>query len=292
MKITVGVRSVNEAEFFLSNGADEVYFGVRQLKNNRLPFESFSKFSEVERLLQLTKSRGKRAFLTVNDSLNPEEYGSFDRYLGKLADKGLYGVILKDPALISHVGKSGAGYYVVLSTVASCFNSAALEFFSGLGISRIVLSGQTLPENAQGLINNRFGIETEVFCHPLYYDLNVNQSCSLPCPQNGNVKSASYPDFTCLLPFRSPQGRYLMPMPPPSYMLNAFYDYYKAGVGFLKVARWPNSARQADLFLKARYLLRLLEKGVSRKLFVHAGQRIDTKPLEYGNSFNCRSFGG
>ena len=292
MQITVGIKSIKEADYFLANGADEVYCGLVELHNNRLQCENLSSPDAVERVIELAAARGKKAFVAVNEIVHRKEYARTLRLLRKLKDKGLSGVILRDPALLDYFKKEKFRFYFTLSTLANCFNSRALEFFAELGISRIVLPMQMMPENAAGLIKNRFGIDTEVFCQALYYGINVDSRCELPCPQTGEEKAGKFRDFTCLLPFKSPKGIFFMPMPEQEYMLNAFYDYYKAGVPHMKVARWPNTLREADLFLKARYLIKLLEKGIKRELFIHEGLLIDTKPLEYGKSFTYKPFKG
>lgn len=292
MKMTVGVKSLREATYFLSAGADEVYCGIARVSNNRLARENFSSPAEIRRVIALAAPAGKKVFLAVNEFVKEEDYASTLRLLAGLKEAGLAGAILRDPALLAYFKKKKFRFYFTLSTLANCFNAGTLRFFADLGISRLVLPMQMMPENAAGLIKNRLGVETEVFCPALYYGVNLDSQCYLPCPQTSEAASGSFRDFTCLLPFRSKAGTFHMPMPGPDYMLNAVYDFHRAGVGYLKVARWPNTLRQADLFHKARYMLKLLEKGISRKLFLHEGRKIDSKPLEYGKSFTLKPFAG
>lgn len=292
MKMTVGVKSLAEAEYFLSAGADELYCGLAGVRNNRLARENFSGPADIRGVIDLAGASRKKVFLAVNEFVDEKDYPAVLRLLAGLKDAGLGGAILRDPALLSYFRKKKFSFYFTLSTLANCFNSGTLRFFGGLGISRLVLPMQMTPENAAGLIKNRLGIETEVFCQALYYGVNMDSQCYLPCPQTSVAASGKFSDFTCLLPFKSRRGTFHMPMPGPDYMLNAFYDYHQAGVDHLKVARWPNTLRQADLFNKARYLLKLLEKGIPRELFLHEGRRIDSKPLKYGKSFTLRSIAG
>ena len=289
MKITVGVKSFQEAEYFLANGAEEIYCGLLTLPNNRLPYENFSRPADIEPVIRLAAKLGKKAFLAANVIVKQKDYPRALRLMARMADLGLSGVILRDPALLAYFKREKFRFYFTLSTLANCFNSRALEFFAGLGISRIVLPMQMMPENASGLIKNSFGIDTEVFCQALYYGINVDSRCELPCPQDGRNEPGRYSDFTCLLPFKSPQGAFRMPMPPQERMLGAFYDYYRAGVPHVKVARWPNTRREVDVFLKIRHLLGLLEKGCKREDFISKGLRLDSKPLEYGKSFTFKS---
>ena len=292
MKITVGVKSIKETGYFLDSGADEVYCGLIELHNNRLPHENFSDPSGVEEVIGLAHSRGKKSFIAANEIIHEKDYAATLRLLTTLKARGLSGVIVRDPALLAYFKKKKFRFYFILSTLANCFNSKTLAFFADLGVSRLVLPMQMMPENSAGLVKNMFGIETEVFCQALYYGINVDSLCSLPCPQTGQHIKGGFRDFTCLLPFKNGPENFFMPMPGPDYMLNAFYYHYKSGIGYLKVARWPNTLRQIDLFHKARYLLKLLEKGISRELFVHEGRKLDTKPLEYGKSFTFKPFEG
>jgi len=78
-------------------------------------------------------------------------------------------------------------------------------------------------------------------------------------------------------------------MPGPHYLLSTFYDYYTLGANYVKIARWPNTLRQIDLFLKVKYLLKLLNKGIKKNEFISLGLNIDSKPLYYGQSFTFKS---
>ena len=292
MKTIVGIKSLREAEYFFANGANSVYCGLFEIPNNRPFCENFSSAAEIEKVLRLADTLGRKVFLAANLALRRSDYRKTLRQISGLADKGLSGAILGDPALLDYFRREKFKFHFTLSTLANCFNLRTLEFFAGLGVSRVVLPIQMTPENASGIVNNRLGIETEIFCPPLYYSVNVDSQCLLPCPHDGSKETLLFEDYPCLLPFKSPEGEYFMPMPGQEYRLNAFYDFYKAGVGFLKVARWPNTRREADLFFKARYLLGLLEKGMARAAFVRRGLELDTKPSEYGKSFTYHPLRG
>ena len=292
MKTIVGIKSFREAEYFFAHGADSVYCGLFEIPNNRPFCENFSSVKEIERVIKLASTLGRKVFLAANLMLRRSDYLKTLRLIGNLAEKGLAGAILGDPALLAYFKREKFRFHFTLSTLANCFNSRSLEFFAGLGISRVVLPIQMTPENASGIVNNRLGIETEIFCLPLYYSVNIDSSCLLPCPHDGCKETKLFEDYPCILPFKSREGDYFMPMPGQEYRLKALYDFYKAGVGYLKVARWPNTRREADLFLKARYLLDLLRKGVSKSLFIKRGLELNTKPVEYGKSFTYHPLRG
>ena len=67
MKITAGVKSRKEAEYFLSNGADEVYCGLVSLRNNRLPKENFSAPEDLKPVVALARRTGKKVLVAVNE---------------------------------------------------------------------------------------------------------------------------------------------------------------------------------------------------------------------------------
>ena len=284
MKTIVGIKSLKEAGYFFAQGADEVYCGLTGLPNNRLPMENFSEIRDIEALLELA-GRKHKVFLAANVVINGRDFPKTLGLLRRLTEKGLSGVILRDPALLAYFKREKFKSYFILSTLANCFNVQSLGFFADLGISRIVLPMQMMPENAAGLISNPYGIETEIFCQALYYGINVDSRCELPCPQDGRRQACGFPDYTCLLPFKSPSGTFHMPLPDQRYMLGAFYDYYQAGVRRVKIARWPNARREADVFSKVQHLTGLLAKGISRQAFISKGLTVDSKPMEYGQSF-------
>lgn len=76
-----------------------------------------------------------------------------------------------------------------------------------------------------------------------------------------------------------------MPMPGPEELAAAFYDYYHGGANYVKVARWSNSLRQEDLFIKVKYMLKLLDKGIGRKMFLSAVLNINAKPYRIWTNF-------
>lgn len=288
MGITVGVKSLKEAEYYFARGADEVYCGLAGLPNNRLPFENFSDSRDLSAVLALAGRLKRKVFLAANVILRERDYPGALRQLRRLKDEGLAGLILRDPALLAYFRRERFSLYFTLSTLANCFNSKSLEFFAGLGVRRLVLPMQMMPENAGGLIKNRAGLEIEIFCQALYYGVNVDSRCELPCPQDGRACASAFSDYTCLLPYKTAGGTFHMPLPPQDYMLGAFYDFYRAGVRRFKVARWPNAKREADVFLKVKTMVGQLAKGISRAGFIKKGLAVDSKPLQYGQSFTLK----
>jgi len=289
MRITAGAKNPKEAVYYMENGADEIYFGLGRIRNNRLEKENFGSLKEITELLKEAGKRRKKAFMAVNEIVDEKDFPAILSLFSRLKERGLAGAIVRDPALLDYFKKKKFRFYFTLSTLANSFNLESLKFFAGLGVSRLVLPMQMTPENAGGILRNRWGVETEVFCQPLYWGVNLDSKCTLPCPQTGLARALKFNDYPCLFDFKKKDGGiFNMPMPGPEYLLSGFYDYYHGGADYVKVARWSNSARQADLFFKVRYLLKLLKKGIGRNAFVSAGLRLNSKPLEYGQTFTFK----
>ncbi|MBP7796158.1 MAG: U32 family peptidase [Elusimicrobiales bacterium] len=291
MKITVGIKNTKEAEFFLKNGADELYFGFKALPNNRLDKENFSSKKDVLKLLNTVSGYKKHIFIAMNDFYSEKYFSDVLKLLIELKKYGLYGAIIKDPALLSYLNDKKFDFYFILSTLSNTFNYHSVKFYKSIGkINRVVLPMQMTAENAYNFLNNNDNIETEVFCQPFYWGVNIDSSCSLPCPQTGKRKTLKFSDYPCLFKYESNKGDFYMPMPGPHYLLSTFYDYYTLGANYVKIARWPNTLRQIDLFLKVKYLLKLLNKGIKKKEFISLGLDIDSKPIYYGQSFTFKSY--
>lgn len=288
MKITVGVKNIREAIFFLQNGADEIYFGFNKLKNNRTTRENFTCKRDVLKLLEISKEKNRKVLLAINEIIHEKDFKETLSIIEEFKKHGLGGIIVRDPAFLCYLKKKKFRFYCVLSTLANSFNFNALKFYVDLGISRVVLPMQLTFENAEKIINNSLNIETEIFCQPLYWGVNVDSKCFLPCPQTGRKEDSFLRDYPCLFKFKTSENYdFVMPMPNLSYLLGSFYDYYHGGVNYVKVARWSNFLRQADVFFKVKYLLELLRKKITREAFVAIN--INTRPLNYGQTFTYKS---
>jgi len=286
MKVLVGVRSFKQAEFFLTRGADEVYCGLLDIPNHGMRAENFSGVDELHRTVEFAHSLGKKAFLVANDVFPA---AAFDEAAGKveaLLEGGMDGVIIRDLAVLDHFKRRGMDAYFVLSTLGLCFNATTLKFFKERGISRIVLPQQLTPDEARPMFDRKLGLDIEMFCLPLFYEINLNALCSLSCPCSQEiVPGKEPPKYTCLSAIRCEGGSYSMPMPDTGTLLGYFYDFYHMGANCMKVARGPNASEVVELFFKSVYLAKLLEKGLSREGFLFEGKRICASAQNYGKRY-------
>ena len=76
-----------------------------------------------------------------------------------------------------------------------------------------------------------------------------------------------------------------MPMPDTRWLLSTLYDIYHLGADLMKVARGPNIGEVIQVFNTTVYLKKLLEKGISRELFLHEGARAAKEAQNYGKNY-------
>jgi hypothetical protein len=286
MRTLVGVRSLKEARFFLTHGADEVYCGICEIPNHGLRAENCAGIEEIHGIIDFAHSLDKKAFLVANDVFPMTAFPDAARRVAALVRRGVDGVIIRDLALLDYFRKRRLDAYFVLSTLGLCFNAASLEFFKGRGISRIVLPQQLTPDEARPMFDKKLGLDIEVFCLPLFYEVNLNALCSLSCPCSREITPGKAPvEYTCLSRIKCANGSYSMPLPDTETLLGYFYEFYHMGANCMKVARGPNVTEVVELFHKSLYLTKLLEKGISRESFVFEGKRACTAAQNYGKRY-------
>jgi hypothetical protein len=286
MQMLVGVRTAEEAEYFYKRGADEVYCGIPAIPNHGKLQENFASVENLHDTIALAKSMNKKVFLVANDIFPSAQFAKTAAMVGDLVKKGVYGVILRDIALLDYFRASGVRPFFTLSTLAICFNRGAMDFFSERGVSRIVLPQQLSTEESIPFFANRKGMEIEIFCLPLFYEINLNPLCSLSCPCSQEiVPGKPQVPYTCQSRLKSAEGDFTMPMPDTRTLLATLYDIYHLGADCMKVARGPNVAEVVEVFNKTIYLMKLLEKGISKELFIHEGMRSVAEAQNYGKKY-------
>lgn len=284
---TVGVRSLMEAEFFFSKGADEVYCGIPIIPNHGIKKENFTSKEEIIKTIKLARKLNKRVLIVANDIFPHSKFGEAINYLKELLDQGAHGVIIRDIAVLDYFKKKQIKTYFSLSTLSLCFNSSALKFFVDKGISRIVLPQHMSPREAEAIFKMKPSIEIEIFCYPVFYEVNINSMCSLKCPCSMEIvnKKKSIP-YTCHSEFKTNRGdTFIMPMPSNNYLLGIFYDFCKMGVDYVKIARGPNIREVIELYETTFYLTKLVEKGLSKKLFLAEGKKVIKNRQNYGKEY-------
>jgi putative protease len=184
MKISAPVRSIQEVEMLLHNGADELYCGIstpewksffnnKWWMNRREPtsasFESLRNLKETVRLAHLEN-------VPVHLALNAPFYPKASiPYLLTLSEKLVQQIkvdslIVSDLNFIMHLSSKKLPVRLHLSSLGSCFNSRTVEFYKSMGVQRIILPRQLRASEIRELIErSTTSMEFEVFA--------VNDGC-------------------------------------------------------------------------------------------------------------------
>jgi putative protease len=184
MKIVAPVSSVKEVEMLAHFGADELYCGIRTPEweehfggkwwmNRRDPFSAnLGSWNDIQQVVEQAHGQNTPVYLTLNAPFYPE--GS-SLYLLKLSEKlvrkiRVDGFIVSDLNFLTLLSREKFPIRIHLSSLGSCFNSWAADFYGSLGVRRIILPRQLRLSEIGRLINESgTGMEFEVFA--------VNDGC-------------------------------------------------------------------------------------------------------------------
>lgn len=259
MIIVAGAINLKAADWLLSNGAGEVYCGLTDLPNHRRDSLSLDSESELFRIADLARKKGKKTLLLLNQSWDPGEYWRLSEKVRARAARGVDGLVIKDLPQIDYLRNRGIKSTYILSSLAMAFNSHAVDLFRTYGINRFILPFHLTPAEALGIIKGKPRVETEIFYSPSHFCQNIDPLCKF-CNWD--------PDFKpCNIRLNCGGGRFQMPFPDMSSKADILFDAYESGVKYLKIPRTLDFAGLKKFIGDAKDLISLLQKGVSRERF-------------------------
>ncbi|HCC47591.1 MAG TPA: hypothetical protein DEQ38_05680 [Elusimicrobia bacterium] len=288
MRITIGVKSSEEAGYFLRNGADEIYFSLSAARGHRTA--AFSSEADLIAAIRLARRLRRKTMLALNAVYPRENYPAILDHARRLTDKGLDGVIVRDPALLEYFADHDYRPYLVASVLCACFNSQTMEFYRDLGVRRFTLNSQVMPADAARMMAALPGVETVIFVPCLCLEANIEPYCFFPYP--GGPSGACL--HACTLRYKCGANAFRMVDTNLYYQADLLYDFHKLGVEWLKVSRQPNTPKLMAEFKVAVFLNRLLERGLGRAAFaasvVELIERLDMN--KFGPSYDFKPFPG
>ena len=178
MVIVAPVSSVHEVEMLIDNGADELYCGLnppewearvgaRWWINRRSPAHaSFNSFDDLRETIRRAHRSKVPVYLTVNAPFYP---GSAVPYLLDLSQRLVYelevdGLIVSDLNFLLSLARLDLPASIHLSSLGGCYNRHTVEFYSGLGVRRIILSRQLRRSEIERIVKGApSGVAFEVF---------------------------------------------------------------------------------------------------------------------------------
>ncbi|KAF0158905.1 MAG: peptidase U32 [Ignavibacteria bacterium] len=144
----------------INNGADAVYFGVKQL-NMRASAGNFD-VTELEEIVKHCAGKNVKAHLTLNTIVYENELDELDEIIRKAKHAGIDLVICWDMSVIQKCLEHKMPFCI--STQASISNSAAARFYENLGALRVVLARECTLDKIRD-IKSKSKIEIETFVH-------------------------------------------------------------------------------------------------------------------------------
>lgn len=144
-------------------GADAVYAGQARyslrVRNNE--------FTNANLALGIAEAhaQGKKLYVVANIAPHNSKLKSFINDLRPVVDMNPDAFIMSDPGLIMLMREAFPDAAIHLSVQANAVNWAAVRFWQGLGIRRIILSRELSLEEVAEIRENAPGIELEVFVH-------------------------------------------------------------------------------------------------------------------------------
>lgn len=150
------------AKIALYNGADAIYlasfmFGARAYAKNL-------SLDELDKIITLAHSINKKIYVTVNTILKENEYDECIKYVNKLYEMGVDGLILADFGLIDYVINNLPKIEAHISTQCGVKDLSDTLFFQNLGAKRVVIARECSIEEIKYIKDNS-NIELEVFGH-------------------------------------------------------------------------------------------------------------------------------
>jgi len=265
IKIQVGIGSMEELEYYLDQGADELYCGIYSVPNHVEGARNFGATADVLAAGKAAHARGARLFFAANE-VHKRLLRSTLGVITELVRGGIDGVIIKDLALLDVLRRNKVRTDYILSTLSYCMNYESLAFYAGYGIKRLALPEQLGPAEAAEMLRNPYGIKAEVFLKHRECCINYNGLCFLDC-HGGRTTF-------CKRRFLAGGKEYRMAGGSAAGHLADLYEYHRLGAGVLKIGRSPVKETSRLIFRESRQVVELLGLGLPKEEFVERALRI------------------
>jgi collagenase-like PrtC family protease len=185
MKILSCITNIREIELLKRVGADELYFGLNhRYVLNYTEAGNIRTIDEAKKIINESHKIGLKIYLAANELNFGEKYENMIKYIKKMIDSGIDGIIVTDLFLLKELEKYNIPLHI--SSVASVFNTEHLRFLhQNFTFSRIILPAQLSYNQAAKMIDycKKNKIETEVFFFKFFGCPYINNNCFLHDPK-------------------------------------------------------------------------------------------------------------
>ena len=156
--------SLKNMRFAFAYGADAVYAGQPRY-SLRVRNNEFSKEAVLAQGIEEAHALGKRFFLASNLAPHNNKVKTYLADLEPIVDMGPDALIMSDPGLIMMVRERWPDLTIHLSVQSNVVNYAAVKFWQGIGLKRIILSRELSLQEVAEIRALCPDIELEVFVH-------------------------------------------------------------------------------------------------------------------------------
>ncbi len=155
--------TLKSQHYAMAFGADAVYAGLPRyslrVRNNDFNIENLSVGIEA------AHAQGKRFFVAVNIMPHGSKLKTFLADMAKIVVLKPDALIMSDPGLIMLIRENWPEMPIHLSVQMNTVNAAAVKFWQGVGIERIILSRELSLGEVEEIRQQCPDIELEVFVH-------------------------------------------------------------------------------------------------------------------------------
>jgi len=144
----------------IQGGCNAIYFGIRGL-NMRIRASNFS-IRDLPEVVRICHENQIHAYLALNTIIYENELPQVKHILKKARENQIDAIIAWDLAVLRYAREFQLPVH--LSTQASASNSAAIEMYAALGVSRLVLARECSLAQIRK-IKSKVTAEIEVFIH-------------------------------------------------------------------------------------------------------------------------------
>ena len=156
--------SLNHMRFAYAYGADAVYAGQPRY-SLRVRNNEFSKEEVLARGIEEAHDMGKLFFLASNIAAHNSKLKTYLNDMEPIIDMAPDALIMSDPGLIMMVRDRWPELPIHLSVQSNVVNYAAVRFWQGLGLKRIILSRELSLREVSEIREQCPDIELETFVH-------------------------------------------------------------------------------------------------------------------------------
>ena len=156
--------TLKNMRYAFAYGADAVYAGQPRY-SLRVRNNEFSKEEVLAQGIAEAHARGKRFFLASNLAPHNNKVRTYLADLEPIVALGPDALIMSDPGLIMLVRERWPELAIHLSVQSNVVNYAAVKFWQGIGLERIILSRELSLREVAEIRQECPDIELEVFVH-------------------------------------------------------------------------------------------------------------------------------